>query len=125
MSDTLVRVLVVLAVALIAAGVALLTRRNATYHPPVDISGLDLPSGLVVFTSTQCIRCKEVLAVAKSIDVPLREVTYELEPNLQERAGVVGVPLTLAIDKSGNLVGQMAGMVGVRALRRAAARAGY
>jgi hypothetical protein len=124
-SDAAVRLLVVAAVALIAAGVAVLARRKAIYHPPVDIAGLGLPAGLVVFTSTQCTRCKEVLAAAKSVNVPLREVTYELEPNLQERAGVVGVPLTLAIDESGNLVGQMAGVVGARSLRRAAARAGY
>lgn len=125
MSDTLVRLALILGVGLVAAGVAFLSRRSTTYHPPVEISGLGLPPGLVIFTSTECVRCTEVLAAAKSLDTPLREVTYELESALQERAGVVGVPLTLVIDRSGILVEQMAGVVGTRALRRAAARAGF
>ena len=125
MSDSLVRLALILAVGLVAAGIGFLSRRKVTYHPPVDISGLDLPAGLVIFTSTECVRCRELLVAAKSLDVPLREVTYELEASLQERAGVVGVPLTLVIDRSGLLVEQMAGVVGIRALRRAAARAGF
>jgi hypothetical protein len=125
MSDTMVRLGVILAVGLVAAGIAFVSRRTTTYHPPVDVSGLGLPSGLIVFTSTECTRCKEVLVAAKSVGAPLREVTYELEPALQERVGIVGVPLTLAIDRSGKLVEQLAGVVGVRSLRRAAARAGF
>lgn len=125
MSDTLLRLVLVLAIALVAAGVASLSRRTASYHPPVDVSGLGLPAGLVIFTSTECVRCKDVLDVAKSIDVPLREVTYELESDLQERVGVVGVPLTLVIDPAGGLVAQLAGRVRSRSLRRAVARAGF
>ncbi len=125
MGDLAVRVLLVLLVVVIAGGVAFLSRRNTTYHPPVEIQGLGLPPGLVIFSSTDCHRCKEVLAVARLVEVPLREVTYELEPELQESAGVVGVPLTLAIDKSGRLVAQLAGVVRVGTLRRAATRAGF
>jgi hypothetical protein len=121
----MVRLGLILVVGLVAAGVAFLSRRNTTYHPPIDITGLGLPAGLVVFTSTECSRCREVLLAAKSIDVPLREVTFELESDLQERAGVVGVPLTLVIDESGNLVAQLAGVAGARSLRRAAVRAGF
>ncbi|MEA2000993.1 MAG: hypothetical protein U9N84_03775 [Actinomycetota bacterium] len=79
----------------------------------------------MVFSSTDCHRCKKVLAAARQVEVPLREVTYELEFELQERAGVVGVPLTLAIDKSGRLVVQLAGVVRAGTLRRAASRAGF
>lgn len=88
-------------------------------HPPVVIEGLGFGTGLVVFTSTECVRCKEALAAAKATGLPLREVTYELEPGLLERAGVTGVPLTLVIDVQGQLVSQIAG-VKHRALRKAA-----
>ena len=116
---------VVTTVILTAAAVSFLSRRNTKFHPLIDIDGLGLPPGLVVFTSTDCHRCKEVLSVARAIDVPLREVTYELEPKLQERAGVAGVPLTLVIDKSGKLVTQIAGRLQTRNLRGAVARAGF
>ncbi len=125
MSDPLVRLLILALVVGGAAGVAYLLRRNTTYHPPVDILGLGLPAGLVVFTSTECVRCREVLAVAKTLDVPLREVTYEIESDLQERVGVIGVPLTLVIDETGKLVGQLAGAVSRSRLRRALRRTGF
>jgi len=124
-SDVEARLLLVLMVGTIAGAVSWWLRRNVSYHPPVDIEGLGLPPGLVVFTSTGCPRCRQVLAVAGVIDVPLREVTYELESELQERAGVVGVPLTLIIDKSGRLIDQLVGVVRRGTLRRAAARAGF
>lgn len=110
---------------LVAAGVvAYLTRRRIPHHPPVVIAGLGLPSGIVVFTSTECQRCKETLAMAKSLGVPVREVTYELESDLQGRVGVVGVPLTLVINPSGQQVVQLAGRPRRGALRRAVRRAG-
>jgi hypothetical protein len=123
--DLALRVLLVVMVVAIAGGIAFLSRRNTSYHPPVEIRGLGLPPGLVVFSSTDCQRCKKVLAAARLVEAPLREVTYELEPQLQESVGVVGVPLTLAIDKSGQLVAQLAGVVRVGTLRRAATRAGF
>ena len=125
MGDLAVRVLLVLLLVAIAGGVAFLSRRNASYHPSIEIRGLDLPPGLVVFSSTDCPRCKKVLAAARQVEAPLREVTYELESELQRRAGVVGVPLTLVIDKSGRLVAQLAGVVRAGTLRRAASRAGF
>ena len=125
MDDLLLRILAVAAVIAVAVSVGYLFRRTAVFHPAVDVSGLGLPPGLIVFSSTNCIRCKEVLASVMSLDVPLREVTYELEPHLHERAGVVGVPLTLAIDQAGNLVDQVAGAASSRVLRRAAVRAGF
>ncbi len=107
-----------------AAGVAFLARRNITYHAPVNIDGIGFEPGLVVFTSTECRRCKAVLAAAKAVGAPLREVTYELEARLQERIGVTGVPLTLVIDRSGDVSAQFAGLVGSKRMRRALTRAG-
>lgn len=124
MGDPVVGVLVVAAVIGVAAGISYLLRRNTTYHPPVDIAGLGLPPGLVVFTSTNCRRCKDALAAARHVGVPMREVTYELESDLQQRAGVSGVPLTVVVDPSGRAVAQLAGPVRLRKLQRAVARAG-
>lgn len=124
MSETFLRLLLVVGVLAAAGTVALLSRRGRAKHPPVVIAGLGLPPGIVVFTSTECSRCKEVLETAKRFAVPLREVTYELEPDLQERVGVVGVPLTLIIDRSGKLVAQLAGAVRPGVLGRAVARSG-
>jgi hypothetical protein len=118
-----IRLMTVAGILLLAAGGALWARGRRPFHPPIQIAGLDLPPGVVVFTSTRCRRCKDAIAAAKALDVPLREVTYELEADLQERAGVSGVPLTIVIDHSGLLVAQYAGKVRLRTLQRAVARA--
>ena len=123
MDSSVARVLALIAVLAVAGVVALLSRRSRSHHPPVTISGLDLPTGIVVFTSTDCPRCHDVLEVAKTFDVPLREVTYELEGDLQRKAGVVGVPLTLVIAKSGLATAQIPGRVKRRDLARAIDRA--
>jgi hypothetical protein len=115
-------VLLVLGVAAAAAGTA---RRLRPHHPPIDIVGLNLPPGVVVFTSTNCPRCKPVLAAARASGAPVREVTYELEGDLQRQAGVVGVPLTVVVDSDGAIVAQLPGPISSRRLRRAVARAGF
>ncbi len=122
-SDTLARLLLVLGVLVGAGLIGYLTRHGAAHHPPVAIAGYGLPAGVVVFTSTECGRCKEALVIAKKTGVSVREVTYELEPELQKRVGVVAVPLTLVISRSGELVAQLAGRIRPRALQRAIARA--
>ena len=63
MSDTLIRVAVVVAVAAAALAIGFLLRRwQWSSHPPIDASQLALPAGIVVFTSTECANCKKVLA---------------------------------------------------------------
>ena len=123
MGEALLRFALVGGIRAVAGLIGLWSRRRP-FHPPVDITGAGFDSGLVVFTSTECRRCREVLAAAKSTGTPLREVTYELEPGLQERLGVTGVPLTLVVDGSGQVAAQFAGKVGSRKLRRAVTRAG-
>lgn len=124
MTDPALRLLLVALVLVVGIGGGVLARRRFTYHPPLDIAGLDFAPGLVVFTSTNCERCKEVLAVAKATAAPLREVTFELEPGLQDQVGVTGVPVTLVIGRSGQVVSQLAGSVSRRRLRSALRRAG-
>ena len=123
MDELAIRLLTVAGVLLAAAGGALWAWRRRPHHPLIRAAGLELPPGVVVFTSTKCSKCKDVIATVKALDVPLREVTYELEADLQERAGVSGVPLTVVIDHKGSLVAQYAGRVRPRALQRALARA--
>jgi hypothetical protein len=85
----------------------------------VDVRGLDLPSGLVVFTSTGCANCAAARRNAAATGAPVREVTWELEAGLIERAGVSSVPLTLVIDDDGAVVTQIVGVPPMRRLRRA------
>lgn len=124
MGDILPRLILILGVVGGAAAVAYLSRRRFSTHPSLDLEGVEFAPGLVVFTSTNCRRCKVVLSAAKSTGAPLREVTYEIEAGLQERLGVTGVPLTLVIDKAGRPTAQYAGLVGSRRLSRALSQAG-
>lgn len=119
MNETLLRLLLITALIVVAAGLAWLARRKLSHHPPVDIGGIEFDPGLVVFTSTACGRCREVMTAAKATGAPMREVTFELEPDLQQQVGVVGVPLTLVIDHAGNVSRQFAGLVNRWQLRRA------
>ena len=125
MDSLALRILLLAGVLAVAAGLAWWARQTRSHHPPVDVGGLGLPAGIVVFTSTDCPRCKDVLAIARSVEAPLREITYELEADLQRRAGVVGVPLTVVLDKSGEVVAQLPGRVRQQSLRRALQRAGF
>jgi thioredoxin-like negative regulator of GroEL len=123
-ADLALRLVLILAVIGVAALVAFITRRGVSHHPALSLASTEFEPGLVVFTSTDCRRCKEMLMVAKATGAPLREVTYELEPALQERVGVTGVPLTLVIASDGRPSAQFAGLVKPSRLRRALVRAG-
>jgi hypothetical protein len=105
----------------LTAGVALLVALAAnrwigSSHPTINPEGLGLTAGLVVFTSTDCSDCTTLMEMLRGRSVPIREVTYELESGLFERAGVDGVPLTVAIDEQGRVLGQVAGLPRTRSL---------
>lgn len=117
-------VVVVVAAAAVAIG-RLSVRRGLPSHPPVDLDGLGLPAGVVVFTSTECDNCKRVMGVLANVDVPVREVTQELEASLIADAGVEAVPLMVVTDRDGSRAAQLAGVPSRRAIRRALARAGW
>ncbi len=122
MSDPLVRLAVVAAVAAIVVVISVLTRRwQRPVHPPVAVAQLDLPAGVVVFTSTDCATCKDALAALRSIDLPVREVTWELERETLERAQIAAVPLTLFVHEGGRVIDQIVGVPKPRRLRRAVA----
>ncbi len=125
MPETLLRVGVVAAVAVAALAIGYLLRRGQwSSHPPIDVSELALPAGIVVFTSTECANCKKVLATLRRLDVPLREVTHELEPASFEAAGIEAVPLTVVVDGQGTVVAQLPGVVSARRVKRSLRSAG-
>jgi len=124
MSELAVRALVAGVIIAAAAGVGLLAGRwSRASHPAVDLAGLGLPPGIVMFTSTDCATCKEARARAETVGLPIREVTHEPEPGLFARAGVEAVPLTAIVDAKGLVIAQFAGVPRRGALSRAAAEA--
>ena len=109
---------------LVIVAVRLLGRWQRPSHPKINAEAIPKGSGVVVFTSTGCANCKAALAVAESLDVDIREVTWELEPGAFEAAGIEAVPLTVVVGKSGDIELVATGVPRKSALRRAAARAG-
>jgi len=125
-SSVVVRALVVV----VLVGLALLVARLAgrwqrPVHATPTLEGLDVPAGLVVFTSTDCANCRAALAAASATGAPIREVTHELEPALFAKAGVEAVPLTVVVSEEGSVVATFAGDPKVRGLRRAVRVAGF
>ena len=62
--------------------------------------------------------------MVESLGVPLREVTWELEPTVFEELGVQSVPLTAVIDADRQVELLVAGVPKGRSLGDAARRAG-
>ncbi len=121
MDEPLLRLAVVAIAAAAVGGIAVLTRRwQKPTHARIDVAGLGLPPGVVVFTSTDCTKCKEALAMLRPLDIPLREVTWEIEGALLERARVSAVPLTVFVGDSGQVVDQIVGVPRRRRLSKAA-----
>ena len=122
----ILRVAFVVAVAGVAVAIGRITTRwQQPPHRPVDLTGLGLPPGIVAFTSTQCASCKRVMAMVGKLDVPVREVTHELEAGLFASAGVEAVPLMVITDPEGNRVRQLAGAPTRTRIRRALRAAGW
>ena len=120
-----VRIAVVLLAVLIVIVIArFIGRWRGPSHPPIDLGGFAERPGVVVFTSTDCSNCKEVLGMVESLDVPLREVTWELEPTVFEDLGVESVPLTAVVNADRQVELLVAGVPRSRSLGAAVRRAG-
>ncbi|MGH8935384.1 MAG: thioredoxin family protein [Acidimicrobiia bacterium] len=124
MTEPAVRLLVVVLVMVSAWLVAQAWRRGA--RPGMVGAGPFGPGpAVVVFTSAGCGECAPVLemvgaAAGKRL---FREVRFEDQPDLFERAGVGAVPLTVVVAADGR-VEQFAGMPPRRRLARAIERLG-
>lgn len=126
MTDLLVRVLVVGGAAIAAVAIGLLARRRrGTSQPPARVERLGVEAAVIAFTSTDCSNCKEVMRRLSRLDVPVREVAYELEPAAFEAAEVEAVPLVVVMTPEGARSQQFGGLVDVVRLRRALSRAGW
>jgi len=120
-----VRIAVVLLAVLIVIVIArLVGRLRRPSHPPIDLTDFAENAGVVVFTSTDCSNCREALAKVESLGVPLREVTWELEPTVFEELGVQSVPLTAVVDADRHVELLVAGVPRGRSLGDAVRRAG-
>lgn len=118
MDDIVVRGLVAVGVVVLAVVVARLSRPyQRPTHPRVDLRGTSLPTGIVVFTSSDCANCADVRSALKQSGATYREVTWELEAAVFAEAGVESVPLVVARDAAGVTIGQLSGLPRARALR--------
>lgn len=126
MPELLARALLLGGLVAVAVAVGVLTTRaRRSAQPPVRVAGLGFDAAIVAFTSTDCSNCKKVMRLLSRLDVPVREVAYELEPRLFETAGVDGVPLVVVMRPDGSRSAQFGGVVRRLRLRRALARAGW
>lgn len=124
-NDTVVRLIVVAAVVLLAASIAWIVRRfRMPPHPAVTVGEVGDRPGVVLFTSTTCSTCSDVIARLESLDVGFREVTNELEPQRFAAWGVAAVPVTVVVDAHGRAVATFSGIPRTRPLRRAMRDAG-
>lgn len=99
------RVAIVLALVLVVVVVVrLVARWQGPQHPPVDLDGLGERPGVVVFTSTDCATCSQAMKVVGDGGAAVREVTWELEPQLFEEYRIEAVPLVAVIDGHGRSI---------------------
>jgi glutaredoxin len=104
MSSSL-RVVFVLALVVIVVGVVrVIGRWQRPTHPSVDLEGFGPRPGVVVFTSTDCDTCAETMRMVDRTGVAIREVTWELEPQLFERYAIEAVPLVIVLDAEGRSI---------------------
>ena len=117
--DLVSRILIVAAVLIVALLLARLSRPlQSAAHPPLNIPPGDLPTGVVLFTSTDCDQCAAARAALKAAGVEYREVTHEIESSRFDRYGVQGVPLLAKIEEDGSQSYLAAGVPTRRGLRR-------
>lgn len=125
MNDAVTRLLVVVGIVVLAAVIAWVVRRlRMPPHPGVTVGEVGDRPGIVLFTSTTCSTCKDVIARFEALGIGFREVTNELEPQRFEAWGVSAVPVTVVIDADDEVVATFSGIPRTRPLRRAMRDAG-
>jgi hypothetical protein len=124
-SSVAIRIVVVVGALLLVLLLARLAGKwQRPSHPAVEVSALGSEAGIVLFTSTDCSNCAAARRVAEASGLPIREVTWELEPGRFSAAGVEAVPLTVLVDDRRAATAVFAGVPSGRAIQRAARRAG-
>ena len=110
--------LILVVVLLGAAGVVAfaINRIQKPLHPTLSVQDDGDRPGVVLFTSLDCTTCKETITLLRSVGVPFREITHELEPQRFESWRVIAVPLTVVLDGEGTVVAALAGAPSSRRL---------
>jgi hypothetical protein len=117
MTDEAVRLLLVAGTLAAAVLVALVVNRlRKPPHPPLAVQDEGDRPGVVLFTALECSRCKETIAILRSMGVQFREITHELEPQRFEQWRVLAVPLTVILDEDGVVVDAIPGVPSQRRL---------
>jgi len=120
-SELLVRTVVVVAIVGLALALALVARR---FHRrplgELDLRGID--GRIVLFADPACASCDRVRAMLRGEGVDFVEVSYEQGSPRWERTGVQEVPLLVVRRGDGAPAAQIAGIPGIRRLRRAVRR---
>ena len=120
-----VSVVVVLVLVLVVVAVArLVARWQKPPHPPVDLDGIGERPGVIAFTSTDCTTCSEAMRVVDEAGTSVREITWELEPQLFDRYHVEAVPLIAVLDDMGRSLFFETGVPNRRRFRAAIRTAG-
>jgi hypothetical protein len=133
------RLLIAVALAAVAVGVALLLQRRdrrparppGAYEAPEglvrsDFVRPDAPWLVVVFTSRTCDTCAGVWERAgplESTEVAVQEVEVTEAPDLHARYGIAAVPITCVADAAGDVVASFVGPVSSTHLWAAVAEA--
>jgi hypothetical protein len=122
MDEVWVRALLAaLAVGVVVGGAMLTRSLQRPGHPTLVLTAAGFSPGIVMFTSTDCTTCKDALSAVRPLDVPLREVTWELEAQVLERLEVSAVPLTVFVGPGDAVIDQIVGVPSARRLARAEA----
>jgi glutaredoxin len=120
--DAVARLVAAVVIGIVVLALARAARKfEQPVHPFIDLAATDLPTGVVLFTSTDCTNCAAARERLKQAGVSYREVTWELEGRVLERAGVQAVPVAVFRGEDGATVAQIAGVPTRRALRKAIA----
>lgn len=129
MDEPILRLLLVLGVVALALGVARAwprLRAWRTARSPIRLEGLGPWPAVLLFTSGGCDSCEPArrLVEREAGAWPVRELSFEEDPERFTEAGVDAVPLVTVVDRDGRVVGQFAGVPDRRAFRRVLRAAG-
>lgn len=128
------RLLVLIALTVVAVGVAYLLQRRRpdapsapSYRAPTqldrsDFDRPDQPILVVVFTSSTCESCRGVWELVGSLgrpDTVVQRIEVEDDPALHKRYRIDGVPTTLVVDPLGVVQQPFFGPVSPEELRQA------
>lgn len=125
MTDEVVRALLAVGALIVAGVVALvITRLTKPPHPTLVVQPDGDRPGVVLFTSLECVSCKDTITLLRGKGVVFREITHELEPQRFEAWQVLAVPLAVVLDEQGSIVDAITGVPPLRRLTRALHDAG-